>query len=154
MKVKQIMTQPPLTCTIGMDLAAASRRMKETGSGTLAVLNRRGRLAGIVTDRDLALAIGDAGDPAATTVARVMTHPVHTCRPQDDVRAALDTMAMFKLRRLPVITEAGDIEGMISIDDIILWAVPESAVTLHTLVASLRSICSGSTAALHEPAEP
>ena len=87
MKVKQIMTRPPLTCTIGMDLVAASRRMKETGSGTLAVLNRRGRLAGIVTDRDLALAIGDADDPAATTVARVMTHPVHTCRPDDDVRA-------------------------------------------------------------------
>ena len=35
-----------------------------------------------------------------------------------------NAMAMFKLRRLPVITEAGDIEGMISIDDIVLWAVP------------------------------
>jgi hypothetical protein len=45
-------------------------------------------------------------------------------------------------------------EGMISIDDIILWAMPHSAVSLHVLVAALRTICSGSAAAIQEPAEP
>lgn len=150
MKVKNIMTQPLQTCTRGMTLAAASRRMKETGCGTLAVLNHHGRLAGIVTDRDLALAVGGIQEPARSTVREVMTHPVHTCQPDDNVHAALDTMAMFKVRRLPVISEAGDAKGMISIDDIILWGVPKSAVSLHTLVAALRSICSASSAAVQD----
>jgi len=153
MKVKDIMTQPLQTCTIDMNLAAASRRMKETGSGTLAVLNHRGRLAGIVTDRDLALAIGNIRDPALTAVALLMTHPVHTCGPDDDAHAAMDTMSTFKVRRLPVVSEAGDVEGMISIDDIILWGAPKSAVSLRSLVAALRSICSASSAAVHD-AEP
>lgn len=71
--------------------------MKETGSGTLAVL-ASGHLAGILTDWDLALAIGNIREPARKTVAQVMTRRVHTCGPEDDVRAALDTMAMFKGR--------------------------------------------------------
>lgn len=153
MKVKNIMTQPLQTCTIDMSLAAASRRMKETGCGTLAVLNHHGRLAGIVTDRDLALAIGNVSEPTRLTVAKVMTHPVHTCGPDDDVHAALDTMSMLKVRRLPVVSEAGDVDGMISIDDIILWGVPKSAVSLRSLVAALRSICSASSAAVQD-AEP
>ena len=82
-----------------------------------------------------------------------MTRRVHTCRPEDDVHAALDTMAMFRLRRLPVTNEAGDIEGMISIDDIILWAIPKSAVSQHALIAALRSICSASSTAIHETTE-
>jgi CBS domain-containing protein len=153
MRVRDIMTQPVRTCTVDMNLAAASRRMKETGCGTLAVLTS-GRLAGILTDRDLALAIGNIREPARMTVAKVMTRRVHTCRPGDDVHSALDTMASFKVRRLPVIGESGDIEGMISIDDIILWGIPASAVSLHALVGALRSICSGSSAAMQEPAEP
>ena len=154
MKVKSIMTQPLQTCTVDMNLSAASRRMKATGCGTLGVLNHRGRLAGIMTDRDLALAIGSIQETGRSTVRQVMTRPVHTCRPEDDVHGALDTMAMYKVRRLPVISEAGDVEGIISIDDIILWGMPKSAVSLHTLVAALRSIGSASLAAVQETAAP
>lgn len=154
MKIHNIMTQPPQTCTIHMDLAAASRRMRDTGCGTLAVLEHRGRLAGIVTDRDLALAIADARDPAGTAVEDVMTRRVHICRPDDDLHVALEQMAKFKIRRLPVVTHDGDIKGVVSIDDIILWGVQHSGVSLHELVAALRSICVADVAALQDTAEP
>ena len=153
MKVRDIMTQPVQTCTVDMNLVAASRRMKETGCGTLVVL-KAGRVAGILTDRNLALAIGDHRQPARVTVGTVMTARVHTCHPEDEVHAALETMARFKVRRLPVVTPGGDIEGMISIDDIVLWGVPQSAVSQHALIAALRSISGASSAAVHEPAEP
>ena len=153
MKVRNIMTQPVQTCTTEMNLAAASRRMKDTGCGTLAVL-RAGRLAGILTDRDLALAIGNVREPARVTVGKVMTRRVHTCQPEDDVHAALDTMATFKVRRLPAISETGDVEGMISIDDILLWGISKSAVSLHALVGALRSICSASSATIQQTKEP
>jgi predicted transcriptional regulator len=74
-----------------------------------------------------------------------MTHPVHVCRSEDDVTVALDMMAKFKVRRLPVLDASGNVKGLISIDDIILWGVPGSAVTLHDLLAALRSLCVAST---------
>ena len=153
MDVQNIMTQPVQTCTTEMDLTAASRRMEDTGCGTLAVLNDRGGLAGIVTDRDLALAIGTFGEPARVTVAEIMTHRVHTCRPDDPVRTALETMVRYKVRRLPVVARGGDVEGMISVDDIIVWGVPGHAVSLQALTAALRSLCASSTAAARETAE-
>jgi CBS domain-containing protein len=70
MQVQDIMTRPPQTCTVDIDLGAASRRLKETGCGVLVVLDHRGRLTGIVTDRDLALAIGDLREPARIRVNR------------------------------------------------------------------------------------
>ena len=153
MKVQDIMTQPAHTCTINMDLAAASRRMNDTGCGTLVVMNQ-GRLAGILTDRDLALSMAKISDPTRMTVGKVMSYPVHLCRREDDVHTALNTMALFKVRRLPVISQTGDVEGVISIDDFILWGVPKAAVSLPKLIAALRAICSASTSALQESAEP
>ena len=47
----------------------------------------------------------------------------------------------------------GDVEGVVSIDDIILWGVPKSAVSLHKLIAALRAICSAGKAALQEAGE-
>jgi CBS domain-containing protein len=152
MKVQDIMTQPVHSCTTNMDLAAASRRMHDTGCGALVVLNH-GRLAGIVTDRDLAISIGKLSDPTRPMVGKIMSYPVHLCRREDDVHTALNTMALFKVRRLPVIGPTGDVEGMISIDDIILWGVPKAAVSLHKLTAALRAICSASTAAVQEAGE-
>ena len=54
------MTTPPQTCLLDTSLAIVSRRMKETGCGTLIVLDHRGKPAGMLTDRDLALAIGES----------------------------------------------------------------------------------------------
>jgi CBS domain-containing protein len=148
MTVQEIMTQPVHTCTVDMNLAAASRRMRATGCGALVVL-RHGRLAGVVTDRDLALAIGDISEPAHVPVGEIMTRQVRTCQSTDDVRTALDAMARFKVRRLPVFGISGDVDGLISVDDIILWAMPEAAIEPSVLTDALRSLCSASTAAVH-----
>lgn len=145
MQVRDVMTQPAMTCPVTMNLAAVCRRMKDSGCGTLPVLDHRGRLAGIVTDRDLALAIGKT-DPAQGAVESVMTHRVYSCLAEDDLRQALGEMARHKVRRLPVLDHDGDVIGMISIDDITLWGVSESGVTMQELMAALRSICATETA--------
>ena len=154
MRVRNIMTQPPETCHIETTLAAASRHMRETGCGTLAVLDAGGRLAGILTDRDLALAVGDTRREASrVAVDKAMTHHVETCRPDDDLRLALERMAAAKVRRLPVVDGDGDLKGLLSIDDIILWGLQDGAVGMHNLMKALRSIVSPRGAAL-EPELP
>jgi CBS domain-containing protein len=143
MKVRDIMTKPPQTCRLETTLGIASRRMKESDCGTLAVLDHRGRVAGILTDRDLALAIGTADRNAAQVPAKeAMTEHVHTCAPDEAVKDALARMTAFKVRRLPVVTSDGDLHGMLSVDDIIMWGIERGGVTRSDLVAALRAICS------------
>ena len=153
MRVHEIMTEPPQTCPRGMHLADASRRMRASGCGTLIVLGPQGRLAGIVTDRNLALAVGDAPDAGRLTLDQVMSRPVHTCCPDDHLGVALDRMAAFHVRRLPVVDENGDVKGLISIDDIVLWGLRTPGVSTQALVAALRALALASSFAAREYAE-
>ena len=142
MKVHDIMSAPPQTCRVATDLATASRRMKQTAAGMLVVLDGHGRIAGVVTDRDLALAIGSGQqDVRKRQVREVMSCHVRTCREQGDVHEALATMTTAHVRRLPVLGAGGDLKGVVSIDDIIVWAVQRSGVSLTELVGALRRIC-------------
>ena len=143
MKVSGIMTQPPSTCRLETSLGMASRRMRETACGTLVVLDHRGRVAGILTDRDLAIAIGKTErNPAHISADEAMTRDVYTCSPDEHVPTALERMAEAKVRRLPVVTSDGDLHGLLSIDDIILWGVQHGGVSRKNLVRALRAICS------------
>jgi CBS domain-containing protein len=154
MKVQDIMTQPPQTCRVDTNLAVASRRMNEVGCGMLAVVDASGRLAGVLTDRDLAMEIGETRREAARVAAdKAMSRHVHTCRPEDHLKTALGRMTSAKVRRLPVVDEDGDIKGILSIDDIILWGVEPHGVTMHDLVSALRAICAPRAVAL-EPEMP
>jgi CBS domain-containing protein len=116
--------------------------MKDLDCGMLAVLDSGGRLAGVLTDRTLALACGERGtDPSRTTAGEVMTHHVHTCDPDDDLHVALERMAAAHVRRLPVVDAQGNLSGMIGIDDVILWGIGRQGVSIHQLVDALRRIC-------------
>jgi CBS domain-containing protein len=114
--------------------------MEETGCGTLVVLDDRDKVAGILTDRDLAIAIGKSDrNPSLITAQEAMTENVYTCSPDDRVSAALERMADEKVRRLPVVTPDGTLKGMLSIDDITLWGV-QHGVTRKELVRALRAM--------------
>jgi CBS domain-containing protein len=142
MKVRDIMTQPPSTCRLETSLGVASRRMSEKGCGTLAVVDHRGRLAGILTDRDLAIAIGKTNrNPSHVSAHEAMTRHVHTCSPDENLPAALERMTEARVRRLPVVASDGDLKGILSIDDIILWGAQHGGVARKELVRALRAIC-------------
>ena len=152
MQVREIMTEPPQTCPLTTHLADASRRMRTTGCGSLIVVGSHGRIVGIVTDRDLALALSDARDMRDLTVDKVMSHPVHSCRPDDELSLALDRMTSFRVRRLPVVATGGDVKGLISIDDIVLWGLRSAGVS-RRLIATLRALCATSSFAATDYAD-
>jgi CBS domain-containing protein len=151
MNARDIMTRPPRTCGLETPLERASHLMANEGCGALAVVDARGRLAGILTDRDIVIAIGTSErPPSRITTDAAMTRNVHTCSPDDDVSDALEQMTTARVRRLPVVGAGGELEGLLSIDDVVLWGLGHDGVRPKALLRAMRAIC----AAHHPMFEP
>ena len=147
MKVKDIMTGDPRTCTPDTTLAAAAGLMWDTDCGILPVVDG-GRLAGVVTDRDMYIALATRNARASQlTVREVATRLVATCAPEDDVHEALATMKRARVRRLPVVGFGGSVLGILSMNDLLRAAGPDKPVRSEEVVDTLQAIC-----AHHHPA--
>lgn len=115
--VEEIMTRDPRTVEIGDSLADAARVMREGDIGNVIVTDG-GRVAGIVTDRDIVVrAIAEGRDPHSTTVGDVCTSSPQTLEPGQSVEAAAQTMGENGIRRLPVVSD-GQLVGVLSLGDL------------------------------------
>jgi CBS domain-containing protein len=141
MKVKDIMTKEPKTCAEGTTLAAAAKLMWEGDCGVLPVVDA-GKLVGVVTDRDMYIALATRDLRASgITIGEVAIKTVVTCEPEDDLHAALAAMKKHRVRRLPVVGFGGTLLGIISMNDILLAAGPDRAVRSEEVVDTLQAIC-------------
>ena len=123
MKVKDAMVKAPAVCSLGTNLGAAVELLWSYNCGFLPIVDGERRVAGVITDRDIAVALGTRNRlPGEIAVADVATRKVHSCKATDDVRWALDIMAQNKVRRLVVVNEQNQLEGVLSMDDVVLYA--------------------------------
>ena len=123
MKVKDLMTSAVKSCSPTTDLAAAAKIMWEGDCGAVPVTDDRGKVIGIITDRDICIAAATRSRmEGEIPVQEVISKNLYTCAPGDDVRAALDTMRSRKVRRLPVVGHDGKLAGILSLHDIALQA--------------------------------
>jgi CBS domain-containing protein len=119
MNLQEFTQTPAITCSPETSLAEVASLMERRDVGSIVVLDERGALAGIVTDRDLAvrgLAHGRVGD---TRVAEIMTPNVIFLREDADVFAAATEMATAGCRRMPVLDLHGHLTGVIALDDLL-----------------------------------
>ena len=123
MKVGEIMTREVWTCAPNDSLASVGRVMADVGCGILPVADASGTVVGIVTDRDICLALAALDRaPSRVKAVHVMRTDVHGCHAGDEVAVALGQMAAFKVRRLPVLDLDGKAIGILSLDDVALHA--------------------------------
>jgi CBS domain-containing protein len=112
--------------------------MRDDHVGTLVVIDgeNRERLAGILTDRDIVVsAVAQSPDKVESLlVGDVMTRDVITTRPTTTLDDALSMMRSRGIRRLPVVREEGQLEGLVAFDDI-LEVMSEELGELVGLVA-------------------
>ncbi len=145
MRVQDSMTSDPKACSPSTNLAAAAELMWTKDCGILPVVDDAGHVTGIVTDRDLLIALGTRNvRPSELTVGEVMMTPVVTCRPSDDVDTALSQMEARQIRRLPVVSEDGALVGMLTMNDIVLHSNGKgkgTAVAYDHVMATLKGIC-------------
>lgn len=153
MKVQDIMTSNVVVCHSDTNLAKAAALMWDNDCGVLPVVRDDGRLAGIITDRDLALAMGTKNRIASDIkVGEVMAQDVFACSPEDDIHQALMMMSKDKVRRLPITGEDGRLVGLVSINDIALQAqqgddTSREAISYADVVSTFKAICE------HNPAK-
>jgi len=106
-------------------LSAAAALLSARRIGSLVIRGAGGRLAGILSERDIVRAIVEHGaDALALPVAQVMTRNVMTCGENDTVADIMEWMTARKFRHLPVVNE-GRLVGLISIGDVVKQRVEE-----------------------------
>ncbi len=120
MKVKDIMTQSAVCCSTKTNVGAAVELMWVRNCGMLPVIGTDNKLVGVVTDRDICIAMGTRNRLAGElSISEIATRNVFTCKPDEEIHEALQTMANKHVRRLPVVNDKGILQGMLSMDDII-----------------------------------
>jgi CBS domain-containing protein len=145
MKVKDIMTSEPITCSPDTSAAEAARLMWEGDCGILPVAEG-GKLVGVVTDRDLYIALATQNRQASQLpIGEVAVRSVATCRAEDDVSAAIETMKTRRVRRLPVVGFGDTIVGILN--SLARWAGQRPGGAGRDVIETLQAICGG-----HHPA--
>lgn len=123
MRVLDIMMGTPYYCRPETNLGSATELMWTGNCGFLPVLGANGEVVGVITDRDVCIALGTRHlAPGNVVVGEVMSTNVYSCAPEDDVHFALGAMKAGRVRRLPVIAKDGTLVGVISMDDVLLRA--------------------------------
>ena len=142
MRVKELMTAPVKTCRTSALLGEAAEAMLAVGCGCLPVVDSRGRLTGMVTDRDICLAVARHTEPWSIAVRDVMSPKPIACRIDDYIDTALVAMKEHRVRRIPVIDDLRHLKGLISIDDVIRnTGIAEGRLPAEAVVDVLRHIC-------------
>jgi len=116
--IDEMMTTDPRTVRGQATIEDAARIMRDADIGDVIVLDESGRVAGIVTDRDLVVrALADGVDPAEVRVDSILDQEVVSIAPDESVETALDLMRDHKIRRLPVIDDER-LVGIVTLGDL------------------------------------
>jgi CBS domain-containing protein len=147
MKVQDAMTGNVKFCRPEVNLATAAGMMWENDCGVIPVVDGVGKVIGMITDRDIAMAMAMMGHFASDiAVSEVMSQKVYACALNDDIKSALKTMRHEKVRRLPVVNDDGVLQGILCLNDVALRAeeakgkhIPD--LSYEDVMSTLKAIC-------------
>jgi CBS domain-containing protein len=107
--------------------AEAARRLRDFHVGCV-VVTRGDRSVGILTDRDLALrVVAEGRDPQKTLVSEIVTYDATTIPRDAGIETAVRLMRDRGVRRLPIVTEDGQVTGIVTADDLVVLLTDELA---------------------------
>ncbi len=117
----------------------ALKLMNQMNVGAVLVLNE-GEVVGIFSERDYARKVALHGKSSRKTpVSEVMTEDVYSVTPKDSIETCMAIMSDRHFRHLPVLTDEGDLTGLISIGDVVKALLAEKEVIINQLEDYIRS---------------
>jgi CBS domain-containing protein len=108
--------------------------MAENNVGSVVVVEE-GRPVGVVTDRSIAMALGENPDVLEQTAEDLMPQELVTASIDSDAFQVLDRMSEAGVRRIPIVDEDGDLQGVVTLDDVLLYLEDN----LHTVAETVRA---------------
>ena len=147
MQVQDIMIRDAKSCRMDTNLAAATAIMWNTDCGALPILDGGEKVVGIITDRDICIAAGTRNwIPSEIKVSDVVPQKVYTCSEEDEIHAALKTMQTQKVRRLPVVSKDGRLQGILCLDDVAVKASKRDSLSYEDTIDTFKAVCEHRTA--------
>jgi CBS domain-containing protein len=114
-------------------LAAAAKKLTQHRIGALVVRDRLGRIVGMISERDVVIALAQRSVDALTTpVSEAMSPDVITCRPGDAVRDIMALITVKRIRHVPV-CDGDRLLGLVSIGDVLKSRLDEKELELNML---------------------
>jgi CBS domain-containing protein len=133
MKLQKLFAKKLVTAGPSETVASVALQMQEHNVGAVIIVENH-RPVGIVTDRDLALALGAQGISPQAAVERVMTGRVRTVSEDAGVFAATKAMRDYEVRRLPIVDQQDRLVGIVTLDDLMRFLASE----LHNLAEGIK----------------
>jgi CBS domain-containing protein len=118
MKISDMFNRQVITAGPQETLAAVALRMQDHNVGTVAIAEAQ-RPVGIVTDRDLALALGARGVSPQAPAQTVMTRRVLAIPEDTGIFSATQYIRECGVRRLPIVDREDRLVGIVSLDDLL-----------------------------------
>jgi CBS domain-containing protein len=142
-QIKEIMSHPVVTAPAGSTADVVARLMWEFDCGIVPIVNDDGRLAGVITDRDVCMAAYTQGQPlSAIAVTSAMAKEVVACHSGDAVESAERLMRDHQIHRVPVLDQEERPVGIVSMNDIArLAAHAKKSGVDRQLVQTLAAVC-------------
>jgi CBS domain-containing protein len=132
MLVKDVMNKHVITVEPDTPLLEAAQIMADNHIGCLVVV-QKGKPIGMVTERDILVAIASEVNIKKSKVKDIMTHYLITIGPNRPINKAIKLMTENKIKKLPVVDEKGKLVGIITTSDIIS-AQPKASKNIKKLI--------------------
>ena len=113
-------------------LQMAARSLSNPGIGLVIIHGEKGEASGVLSKSDVIRHLTD-GDPAQASIAALMSKDIVSCTPDDEVRAAWETMVARRLQNIPVLTADGKPLGVLDIRDAMTALFKEEEFAEHML---------------------
>ena len=141
MKVSEVFKPGVKSCTPLSSLDAVGRIMWESDCGAVPIVDAEGKVVGILTDRDMAMAMAAKDRAASQILVRELTGgDLFTCVPEDEVAEAIRKMRRHRVRRLAVVDGRGQLLGMLSLKTLALAATGGSGVSCEDVALTLQAV--------------
>jgi signal-transduction protein with cAMP-binding, CBS, and nucleotidyltransferase domain len=140
MRVSELMHTPAVTCRPNATIAEVARLMRDRNVGSVIVVDAVGYLAGIVTDRDVAVRGVGEGRSGDLAVEYVMSRNVATVPLHADVADAAGIMAKRRVRRVPVVDEEDTPHGLVALDDLVRHLGREADAVADTVMVQVTNL--------------